>query len=351
MVTHYIQHNVRRGTRNLFIASILLLAFIAGVVALNKRYLYNVVFGPFRADNTALSALTNVKELDQYYVTVKGDQVVDTGIDEYMSVVSKGEKKNSPAMAHFVMLGVNGHQLFVRVPPEDDMTVSEYSGSLQPLPVSVQEEVVSPVMREVPELTGQVLTFMLNVEDIRGWGFAELAILVPLFLLATWNLIQVIWRTANLELSPAYKALSAYGPIELVVETINREVTDSSAVRIGGACITRHWLLKPTRFGLRAVQLDDLVWIYQVRKVQRARNIDASESFHALFWTQRGKPVEVKGTIEQCTDLVLLVAERAPWALVGHSEENVNAWDEDRKAVIQEVLERKRQMKTQGRLV
>ncbi len=350
MIANFVQHSVRRGTRNLFIASLLLLALILGAVALNKRYLYNVVFGPFRVDNKMLSALTDVKELDQYYVTIKGDQVIDTGIGEWVSVINADIETRSPVMAHFVMLEVNNRLLFIRMPPEDDVTATEYTGALQSLPVSVQNGVVAAVMRQAPDLTGRMLTFMLNVEDIRGWGYVELAILVPLFLLAMWNLVQGIWRTANLEMSPTYRALSSYGSIELVVETINREVAEAGTMRIGGAYVTRHWLLKPTLFGLKAAQLDDLVWIYQVRKVRRARNVEASEAFHAVFWTQHGKSVEVKGTIEQCTDIVLLVAGRAPWAFVGHNEDNVNAWDEDRKTMIREAMERKRQMKTQGTL-
>jgi hypothetical protein len=229
----------------------------------------------------------------------------------------------------------------------DDETVTQFIGTLQPVPADVQHEVIDSVLQDFPDLKGTFLPFMMNVEDIRPSGRIELLLGVALLLLAVWNLIRNIRRQINPEAQPIYKALSAYGPVQGIVGAIDAEVAGPGCVQVGKAIITPHWVLHAKPFGLDVVRLDDLIWMYQKVTEHRTYFIKTGETYTALFWSRRGKAVEIAGKQPELTSMLAQVAHYAPWAMRGFTKDRDKAWRTNRQQVIQTVMDIQQSYKTQ----
>jgi hypothetical protein len=347
MVTNFVEQRSSRATRNLLIVGVLLLAAIVTALALSSRYFYNVVSGPFGVENNVLAGLTDVRNLQQYFVTVNGEDAADTGIDEVVTHSRNNGSSTSETLAAHYMVVVVGERLMVVRSASDDETVTQFIGTLQPVPADVQHEVIDSVLQDFPDLKGTFLPFMMNVEDIRPSGRIELLLGVALLLLAVWNLIRNIRRQINPEAQPIYKALSAYGPVQGIVGAIDAEVAGPGCVQVGKAIITPHWVLHAKPFGLDVVRLDDLIWMYQKVTVQRTYFIKTGETYTALFWTRQGKAIEIAGKQPEITSMLAQVAHHAPWAMRGFTKDRDKAWRTDRQRVIQTVMNIQQSYKTQ----
>ena len=108
MVTNFVEQCSSRATRNLLIVGVLLLAAIVTALALSSRYFYNVVSGPFVVENNVLAGLTDVRNLQQYFVTVNGEDAADTGIDEVVTHSRNNGSSTSETLAAHYMGGRGG---------------------------------------------------------------------------------------------------------------------------------------------------------------------------------------------------------------------------------------------------
>ena len=339
MVTNFVEQYSSRATRNLLIVSALLLAAVVIALALSSRYFYNAISGPFVIENDALAGLTDVGNLQQYFVTVNGDEAADTGIDEVVTHSrNNGDSTNETLAAHYMAVMV-GERIMVIRSPSDDESATQFTGTLQPVPSDVQHEVIDSVLEDYPDLKGIFLPFMMNVEDIRPSGRIELLLGVALLLLAMWNFIRNFRRQMNPEAQPIYKLLSTYGPVQGTVGAIDAEVAGPGCVQVGKATITPHWVLHAKLFGLDVVRLDDVIWMYQKVTEQRTNFIKTGETYTALFWTRQGKAIEIAGKQPEVTSMLVQVAHHAPWVIRGFTKDRDKAWRTNRQQVIQTVTD------------
>lgn len=154
MVTHFVEQSSSRATRHLLIVSVLLLAAVVTALALSSRYFYNVVSGPFVIENDALAGLTDAGNLQQYFVTVNGDEVADTGVDEVVTHSRNNGDSTSETLAAHYMAVVVGERIMLVRSPSDEESATQFTGTLQPVPSDVQHEVIDSVLEDYPDLKG-----------------------------------------------------------------------------------------------------------------------------------------------------------------------------------------------------
>jgi hypothetical protein len=101
-------------------------------------------------------------------------------------------------------------------------------------------------------------------------------------------------------------------------------------MHFGKSSLTSLWLLRPTVFGLTAVPLAELVWVYHVEKT--------TESF-AVLSLSSGRQIAVFLKAAQVEELVAEIRKRIPWVLCGYSKDRWQAWQRSRSTMIAEVLQ------------
>lgn len=108
--------HIRRASRNLVMTGLLLIGAVLGLALLNQRYLANFFRGPVVMDRQALLKLGDVASLEKYYVTVQGDEGIDTGVTEVEQTKSKYsyEVKSERVTSKFIALRLDKRLLLVQ---------------------------------------------------------------------------------------------------------------------------------------------------------------------------------------------------------------------------------------------
>jgi hypothetical protein len=180
------QH-IRRHNRQLLALGLALwLAAAAGAVVA-RRYLYNVLFGPFPLDEAALAQITDPEERWQYFVTIPA-----AGAERF---VARGYTVgNQQPYSTYAFLPAAGQRLLLRVPT--DAAGPNLTGPLERLSDFERDHLLTPLQRTDSPLGKQFLPFRLDATSyFRAVGY-YLAVLPLSFLavLGTWLVgLAVLW--------------------------------------------------------------------------------------------------------------------------------------------------------------
>ena len=345
MTTHSIEDIVRRSNRNLLLTNAALIVVVFAVAALSSRYLLNFVTGPYDIPRDDVLNLTEPGTLQRYWVTIQGDETIDTGVQEVTTRTYAGAPIGESVTASYVALLLDDRMLLVRVRTAYTVTDTLFSGALVAMPADEQREIIDEIVEEVPDLEGVFLPVMLDTEPFRAMGFIGLAIGIPVLLIGLFNVFRALRRSLNPGAHPAMQALKAYGPAQSVAALLDAEASGPGVTRAGQATVTPNWLIKTTPLSLDVVRLDDLAWIYKKVTTQRVYFIPTGKTFAAILRGQKGKLVEVAGKEDEVTRVLQAVAHRVPWVFAGYSAEMDKAWRSDQAGVLQAVNERRQRAK------
>jgi hypothetical protein len=340
MTGSIVQGTIRRSNRNQLILCIVGALLLVGFAALNTRYLYNFFFGPFPISQQTLLATDDAGTLRQYWVTVEGDDVADTGFQ----MVRRSRSGSESVTAAYMALLLDRKVLVVKA--QDDKSVTTYTGYLEPISSDVRTQVVAQTEQETPELRGAFLPYMLNTDSFRGTGYAALGIGIPLFFLCIWGLVRAIKRSNDSSVHPIMRALSRFGPADYVAGQIDAEL-QADHPQVGKLHLTPSWLVQAAPARLDATRLDDVVWAYKQVTQHRTNGIPTGKTYAAQIWDRHGVCITVAGKEPFVDQALAAAAQRAPWLLAGHSAELEKTWKQNRAAVLDAVEQRRRQIMAQ----
>jgi hypothetical protein len=145
--------HLRRSNRKLLALGLALwLGAAAGAVAA-RRYLYNVLFGPFPLDGAALSRITDPEERWQYYVTVPAE-----GMERFVARGYTGG--NRQPYATYAFLPATGQRLLLRV--ATDAAGPNLTGPLERLSDFERDHLLAPLQRTDSPLGNKFLPFRMD---------------------------------------------------------------------------------------------------------------------------------------------------------------------------------------------
>src|SRR5262249_51918433 len=152
--------------------------------------------------HSTLLATDDAGMLRQYWVTVQGDDVADTGFQ----MVSRDRDTGSKTVeASYMALLLDQKVLVVKA--QNDDSVTKYTGYLEAMPSDVRTQIVADAEQNMPNLRGAFLPYMLNTDSFRGSGYAALGLGIPLFFLCIWGLVRAIRRSNDSSIHPIMRAL------------------------------------------------------------------------------------------------------------------------------------------------
>jgi hypothetical protein len=344
MMDHFIGRHIRRTNRNLLVANAVLIVVVVVAAAVSSRYLYNFALGPFPVDADALVGMQSPDQALQYYVTVKGERLIDIGSKQIERRVDKatGKVRSESVKAVFLVLVMPQRLLLVKAP--GSATDPQVTGKLVSLPEDVRGRILGPLENQVPDARGRFLPAMLDSTGFYVPGLLGLAIGVPCLLLGLWNVKKALRRRANPLTHPLAVKLQPLGEPEQVIEAIDREVEDMEHRQtIGSTILTTSWLVRPQTFGLGIIHLGDMLWAYQKVTKHSVNFVPTGKSFTAILCARRGQTVEIGGSEQATKQLLEAVWQRVPWMLVGF-DARLAALRKKNPAGLEEIVaERRRQ--------
>ncbi|HEX2623177.1 MAG TPA: DUF6709 family protein [Phototrophicaceae bacterium] len=336
---HRIGQVVRRSNLNRFLTGIITFAIIAAIVVVSLRYYANFFNGPTEVSFAQLLDVPSDTLKDWDWVTVEGDETVDTGY-QYINTSSSGSEtvENS-----YAALWMEDHLLLVKlqgeIKDEDDLPTT-FSGALTSIPSDVQREVMDEILDDEPDLKDVFFPLMLDTDDYRRGGFLGFVGLGVLLIFSGFMLITVFRRIGSPESHPIMKGLSRFGHLDSVIPQLESELNTEHPI-VGKFHFTRNWVVQKTVANLQAVPYQDVVWVYQKTTRQRVNGVPAGRRFSLMLNDRYGKLIEYQTKEKIVQEIMQNIAQRAPWAVVGYSDEIEKIWRTDRAKFVASVDQRK----------
>jgi hypothetical protein len=335
-----VQKIVNRSNRNLLILCVLGIIIVAALFILNMRYFYNFIVGPVEISSASLVALPAADTPQRYWLKVNGQELVDTGI-QYVSTSKNGSK--TVDNSYYAML-LEKRLLLVKIPGEPgvDSLPANQTGWLSEIASDENQKIIQALEIESPAIKGLFLPFKLETGDFRTNGYIGLVIGGIVLLLCLWGVVLVVQRTANPNNHPVLRALARFGPVDFVVSRIDAEMA-AVHTTLGKLNLTNSWLIYDDKANLLATRYEDVIWIYKHVTTHRSYGIAVSKTYAAMVCDKFGvKLTLVAGNKEAKVDEMLsALVTRAPWAVIGYSNELETAWSQNRAGFIETVQRRK----------
>lgn len=325
---------VQRSNLVLMVLAVMGVFVVLAAAALQSRYLYNFIKGPFPISQSELTVLSNPSGRLQYFVTVTGDDVEDTGFQ----LVTTQEDGTEQVDQYYFALQISDRWLLVRSASGE--MERQVSGALIPLPADEEKQIIGNLETQIPDLQGAFLPMLLDANDFRKDKYWEAGIGAAVLILGVFLALLALWRSRDPLNHPIMKALSVYGDPSVIAAQIENEMNLGPAI-IGQASIGSSWLVHKTWLNLSVMRIQDVVWIYKKVIQHRTYGVPTGKNYLAVILDLKGKTLSISAKEAVVDEILQSMMVKAPWAVRGYSGELAALWRKDRQGFIQAVNQRK----------
>jgi hypothetical protein len=275
-----------------------------------------------------------------HYISVTGDEVSDTGFKSDYN--------------HYLALRFGDRLLLVKAPHVTDSLT--FKGSLERLSEDDKHTIIHHYEKHASGSAARFLPAKLRVLE----NHKVLTIVTILFLLAVFAVIVAgfvvgVIRAVDRTKHPLWKALSRYGNPSEIASQIDSEFAQPGTFKLGKVHLSRSWLLYQG-FGFSSLfSLAHVVWVYKATR--RGSLVSTSLLYSIIRQLFPRYYLRIAGTSSQrlgqyqvpgssaADQLIEQIKARAPWAIIGFTNEHQQAWTRDYKLVVQRVMENRDLMK------
>lgn len=316
----------RRACWHQVMAWLIVLAAGLAFLGLQARYLRNFLAGPYATDEAALSAISDPATAPRYFVKVTPAEVLDTGIQETTTETENGTPTKTYVSSEFWAARIGRHLLIVRSAAKPGSLIT---GQLKPMPDYLAQQLFTGsdavLMQQV------TYPMYLDTQGFRKEGYITLA--VAAFLL--WLMYIFLRRSLRYAMDPLQHPLlqrvAKWGDVHLISAEVERDLQEAARFSAHGITLADHYTVTNTFFIFNVLRMHDLLWAY--KKITKRRVyffIPAGKEYDAVLKFYGGEVVFRKfgyGHREEMVEEVLRwAAERAPWAIIGYSDELNTLW-------------------------
>jgi hypothetical protein len=285
--------------------------------------------GPWAVPQAFLVSATGAADFRRNFVRVEGERSVDVG----RALSRNTNTGDTTVTAKYAMLLTGGRLLLVKAAADDPEGTTAYTGTITPVPESVQTSFLAKARDADPSAVAALLPFMLDATNRQGGARFGLLCMAALAAWSLWKLKQAVERRADPLRHPSLRALAVYGDPRVVADAISAEIAAGNPRRQGASArLTRNWILIEDWFGFRAMATHDVAWIYKKVTKHSVNFVPTGKSYAAVVHSQRGVTFEIAGNDAQTDEALREVYQRAPWALVGYEAAAVAAMQGARRA-------------------
>lgn len=309
---------------------------MAGFLVLQSRYVQNFVLGPYETASEELDAIKDATSAPRYFVKVTAAKALPTGIQEISIQTRNGRETSRSVSAEYFALP-KGNRLLLFKSYSGAATTA--IGGLAPIPPDLWTELMKDP--DIASAKDRFYPYYVDGDSFRTEGYIAGAILAGILLLAGFNGLPA-WRFLQEPAThPLMLRVRSWGNAFTVSASVQKELA-SPRFSAAGWYVTEQYLIHSTFFTLDVHRLTDLLWIYKTVTQHRVNFIPTGKTYAAALGHSDG--IAMLGAKEEMVDRVLdFVAGKAPWAVLGHSEETKAIFDKNRRAFIDGVAKRRQE--------
>jgi hypothetical protein len=338
-MTTWIERTARQKSIGQVVLFLVVTAIVVWIFARNGAYLKVFFKGPPPATaadlDAAEKAANNLQPIATPYVTITGDKVLNTGLEE--ETTYEGVVKH--VSAGYYALRVGDRILIVKSAKTPSTTVG---GDLESMPFDVKSDLFPPGTDPADEAVFYPLLLDTNYRE-SGWVGAFWALVAEvLFGFFAWR----SWRRLSGQVEhPAVIRAKAWGDLAVTSAEVERELETTVKAKGGGWTLTQNYAVKHLRLSFDLFRLENLVWVY--KKVVKRRVyffIPAGTTYAAVMNFSDGH-AEMAGSQKKVDELLALASERAPWAVKGYTDDLAKFYKGSHNSFMAEVMKRKSEMR------
>lgn len=334
-MTTWIERTARQKAIGHIVLFLVVTAIVVWICAMNGAYLKVFFKGPPPATaadlNAAETAENNAQPIATPYVTITGDKVLNTGVQEVTTY--EGVIKN--VSAGYYALAVGGRVLIVKSARTPSTTVG---GELEAMPLDLKSDLFPEGTDPADEAVFYPLLLDTNYRE-GGYAGAFWALLVEaIFGFIAWR----AWRRLSGQVEHrAVARAKAWGDLAVTSAEVERELQMAVIAKRGSWTLTQNYAVMNARLGFDLFRLDNLVWAYKKTVKRRIYFfIPAGTTYVAVLNFSDGQ-AQITSSQKNVDELLALASARAPWAVKGFSDDLAKHYKNSRPAFVAEVMKRK----------
>jgi hypothetical protein len=311
------------------------------VLALNGRYVYNWMAGPFEVD-PVLAELPGAKEFAQVsgnFIPTPFNEVRTSTLRIFRVVASS----TTDVSANVFLVSVGPKFLVVKTAP--DFSGGTAHGRLVPLPEKIRALTQTSELKAAEQKlsSNDLCSMMLDAtSDYRT--DANLFVIAAAFFLLLGLLMIVIYalKSTSPQKYPMLRFVLRSGPLQSSLSRIEQElIAAGDAAYVGPLMISPSWVYDSSRHPL-IFPLKDVIGVCALRPTS-AKSI----SFVVRFWLRgESRSHSVEAGLKECEVIMQALSVRIPWAILDPSVAFEARWRRDREGCVAEMERRKRQIQT-----
>lgn len=273
--------------------------------------------------------------LPRYYVSVTGDDTMDTGYyyeEKLFGVIPSPDK-------HYGAMLINDKFLIVEIEGDIDETRKTFEGDLVTISSEIQREVIDDIVQSTNNVTASDFLPIMLTDAKRDWIFGTIAMAITL-LTAAFFVMRALLRILQPARHPIMQRLAAYGDPSSVI----REITNDVRVfgkRAGALSFGKRWLVHNPRNDFTALRYNDLIWAHKYTTVNKSYGITTGKNHKLQMYTRAGVMSEATAKEKEIENWLLEINQQAPWVQIGWTQDLATAWAKDRPNFIQTIDARK----------
>ncbi|SFN33345.1 hypothetical protein SAMN05660284_01229 [Formivibrio citricus] len=336
---NWIEKNIRRVSVARMVLAVVVIAVIVLALAANARYFRNFFKGPYAITPAELAAAPSADALPRYWVSLKADQLVESGFQEITIHKKRGVERSREVSANYFVAVIGDRLLLVKA--HQDMPTAALNGTLKP--IAGKADLGFFNSPQVQKHRARFYPMMLDTENFKSNGEFGLAVAALLGIGALVYGLIALRRFRDPAQHPVMKRVAEWADSVEMSKLLEKEATERNGLKFGGHLFTANFVVREGMLNFDVQRLDETLWTYKhVLQKKIYYIIPAGKTFSVcLNWM--GASWQISGKEANIDSVLQYLAERYPWMLCGYSDELASAYKKNRGEVAGVVFNRRKE--------
>ncbi len=338
MQLHYLGRQIQRCQRNILWVCGVLLCALGLPFVVKWRYFANYLRGPVPLTATELQSIQHAESLPHYFVTLQGGVASETGLAEVEERrnPSSNELDERTPHSEILLVPLGDQRLAVKAPL--GQRGSDWHGGLHTLDRELKQQLSRALATTGPGAPPRLLPVYLDATGFRRPGHIALSILLPAMAIVLWAMARAARRYRNILTHPILTKIERYGPPQTVLQQIDQEAEAAGGhMETGLTLVTASYLIFGGEYRVEIVRFVDIVWAHAQVLEHRKLGVTVGREHWLCVYEKSGQKVDLPAPGRTPRGLLKIIHERAPDAIIGHSDEVAALWARDRDHLVAQV--------------
>ena len=332
----------RKASFRMVVTTGIVFAVVLVLALANLRYFRNFFSGPYPIGAADLAQISDVDTTPRYFVSIPVEKVVDTGVQEITTTETNGVKTGEYVSAAYYGVLVGDRFLIVKSAAKP---ANRVEGALSMIPSDLSGHLFTGP--DAQETRKHCYAFYLDGGSFREGGYWAMGIGALVLGLMAFAGFRAWNRVRDIHTHPVAMRVAKWGDPMSISMNAEREYANAVRYKSSGVILTDNFAFEKSVFGFQIYRLQDLLWTYK-KVTKRSVNFVPVGKYYTAELKFYGGNLTFSGKEKAVEEVLIYASKRAPWAVLGYSEDLKKMFSKQQAAFCQGVEARRQKLAAQG---